>query len=170
MSRRARERRVVLNTMDLAKRQAALLSAADVQMQATIMRTVLDEYTRGTHCPAHWCSLADAANLAETLAGMGLGSGQDAEHVIEAAQRTLHDVFVRQQQRGSWTLYADEIDALNWLLALHNTQLAGTTYGEFEAACRKTAERVSQARAGNAPAGAIVVVGQINSRNAVATP
>lgn len=176
MSRRARSRNmhprragpVVLDTMALATAKAAKLSALDVQRQHTITQRALAAFCRGEDCNFHWMSLADTANMAETLAAMGLGSGPDADRVIQGAQMVLHDVYRRQQERGSWTLYADEIDALHWLVALHcGTQLPACSYGEFEQAVHRTAERMQQARAGNAPAGAIVIVGAIDSRRAV---
>ena len=165
MSRRARTRmhhprRVAINAIEIAINRARKLDPADVQRQHAIMRTALTEFCRGNHCEAHWLSLADTANMAETLAGMGLGSGDDATRVIELAQRALADVHQRHTQRGSWTLYADEIDALHWLVRLHCTaQLRACSYGELGDAMAATRNRMQQALAGNAPRGALVIDG-----------
>lgn len=165
MSRRARRRaagHVALNAVDIAINRARPLSTMDVQRQKITMETALAEFCRGHNCEAHWCSLADAANMAETLAAMGLGSGDAADRVINDAQRALHEVHQRQAQRGTWTLYADEIDALHWLVRLHCTvQLAACSFGEFSDAFERTQNRLRQALAGNAPAGALVITGAI---------
>ena len=65
------------------------------------------------------------------------------------------------QHGSSRALYASEIDALQWLVTLHHTQLQACSFAEFDAAFRATERRLSQYRAGNAPPGAIVVEGEI---------
>lgn len=149
-------RRMVADTMALAQANVQLLKASDVQQQMRIVRQALDEFRRGLHCAHHWKSLADTANMAETLASMGLGGGQEAEAAINEAQQALAAVHQRHTSRGSWTLYAAEVLALNWLVQLHELQLANTSYGEFEAAFNRTRNRIQQALAGNAPAGTII--------------
>ncbi len=168
MSRRARRRaqgRVALNAVDIAINRARPLAKADVDGQLLNMQVALREFCCGQRCDAHWCSLADAANMAETLAGMGLGSGPEANRVINDAQRVLHDVHQRHATRGTWTLHADEIDALHWLVRLHGTaQLPACSYGEFCDAFERTQNRMRQALAGNAAAGTLVVTGGIGTR------
>lgn len=160
MNRKARRaaspRRLVANTMALARASVQLLSQKDVDMQCSITRQALDEFRSGLHCVQHWRSLADTANLAETLAEMGLGGGQEAEAAINEAQQALAAVHQRHAARGSWTLYAAEVQALQWLVQLHRVQLANTSYGEFEAAFNRTRNRIQQALAGNAAVGTIV--------------
>lgn len=163
MSRRARKyqpRPVHSNAMQIALARVKPLTAADVAGQTALVQNALQQFCQGINCDAHWCSLAGTANMAETLAGMGLGSGDDATRVIELAQRALADVHQRHTQRGSWTLYADEIDALHWLVRLHCTaQLPACSYGELGDAMAATRNRMQQALAGNAPRGALVIDG-----------
>lgn len=163
MSRRARKyhpKPVHSNAVQIALARVKPLTAADVAGQTALVQNALQQFCQGINCDAHWCSLADTANLAETLAGMGLGSGDDATRVIELAQRALADVHQRHNQRGSWTLYADEIDALHWLVRLHCTaQLPACSYGELGDAMAATRNRMQQALAGNAPRGALVIDG-----------
>jgi len=167
MSRRARKyaaKPVYLNAVEIAINRARPLAVSDVAGQLLRMQVALREFTRGENCNAHWCSLADAANMAETLAAMGLGSGEEADRVVRDAQRALHDVHQRHASRGTWTLYADEIEALHWLVRLHcTTQLPACSYGEFSDAFERTQNRLRQALAGNAPVGALVVSGAIGS-------
>jgi hypothetical protein len=166
MSRRARARRhhprhAATNAVEIAINRARKLAAQDVARQNAIVRQAVAEFCCGQHCAQHWRSLADTANISETLAHMGLGAGADALRVINAAQQALHDVHQRHATRGTWTLYADEIDALQWLAQLHLVQLSACSYGEFSDAFHTTANRLQQARAGNAAHGAIVVVGDM---------
>jgi len=163
VSRRARKyhpKPVHSNAVQIALARVKPLTAADVAGQTALVQNALQQFCQGINCDAHWCSLADTANMAETLAGMGLGSGDDATRVIELAQRALADVHQRHNQRGSWTLYADEIDALHWLVRLHCTaQLPACSYGELGDAMAATRNRMQQALAGNAPRGALVIDG-----------
>ena len=173
MSRRARTRmhhprRAASNNMEIASSRARKLSREDVDQQMALVRTAVGEFCRGEQCAHHWRSLADTANMAETLAWLRLGAGDEVDQVISNAQQVLHDVHQRQAAGGSWTLYADEIDALLWLAPLHQVQLEHCSYGEFETAYRRTVNRMQQALAGNAAVGSVVVVGDIHPLEASA--
>lgn len=174
MSRSAKPRKryraapVHLNAASMALDRVRKLAIADVQQQRHIVATALREFSAGKHCAHHWRSLADVGNMAETLVTMGICSGQQAEGVVHNAQAALAAVQQRHAGGGSWTLYPAELDALHWLAALHANQLAECDYSEFERAWRQTHQRVAQARAGNAPRGAIVIEGDIAARQGVA--
>lgn len=163
MKKRCNRRPVAVhsNIVQIALNNVRKLSASDVGMQRDIMDRALREFSAGRDCPTHWRSLADTANMAETLSGMGICSGQQADEIIHAGQQALAAVQQRHATRRTWTLYAAELDALDWLLVLHNRQLAECSYGEFERAFNTTRERIAQARKGNAPAGAIVIEGDL---------
>jgi len=137
-----------------------LLARADVESQLHIARTALAELGRGHHTLQHWCSLADTANMAESLARLGIGAGPDAEHVIQLAQHTLNAIHGRLQA-GTVAMKHAEIEALLWLISVHATQLRACSYSEFDAAFCGTRNRIAQARAGNAPARAVIVEGEI---------
>lgn len=138
MSRRARLRsqhvrrsgHVAVNSVEIAINGARKLSQSDVDGQHQLLTNAAAEFARGVQCAAHWLSLADCANVAETFAAMGLGSGDEADTVIQRAQQALHDVHQRHETRGTWTLYADEIDALHWLVQLHRVQLQRVCQGD----------------------------------------
>lgn len=153
-------RTAALNTVDLVLQRNRLLSAEDFAMQTGIVGQAVREL-EGPDAMTHWRSLADVANLAETLAGMGLGAGPEADRVIAEAQTALGAVFERRQQTGTWQVDDQQGESFEWLAALHKTQLRDCTYGEFETAYRRTAERLRQAIKGNAPRRAVVVTGQI---------
>ncbi len=144
---------------------AGLIHPGEVAAQCQRIQHALQQFSAGQQCPQHWRSLADVANMAETLAAMRLGAGPQAEAVIQQAQQALADVWRRHAQRGSWTLYPAELEALHWLLRLHQTQMAVCSYTEFEEAFQRTTRRIAQARAGNAPPTAHVIQGDIGTIN-----
>jgi len=137
------------------------LQRDDARLQLETVEHALTQFGRGIDCADHWRSLADVANVAEQLMHEGIGAGPDAARVVATAQRVLHDVMQRRRDRGTWTLYAIERDALLWLQALHRQQLQSCDYAEFERALDTARNRITQARAGNAPAGAVIVEGEI---------
>lgn len=149
------------NPVQTAMRNIRLLSKSDVEIARATMRSALDSLKLGHEPHFNWCSLADSANMAESLCSMGIGAGEQAEKVISDAQQALADLYIRAKDRRTWAMRSVEIDALEWLVSLHMTQLENCSYGEFERAYRRTAERLTQARAGNAPRGARVLVGQV---------
>lgn len=156
---------VHLNAISATLNRVRKLSTSDVNNQRAIVVKALHEFSAGRNCAEHWRGLADTANMAETLAGMGICSGQQASEAVHQAQTALANVRLRHAERGTWTLYASEVEALNWLAALHGKQLRECDYGEFERAFHATHERVAQARAGNAPSGAIVIEGDMTARS-----
>jgi hypothetical protein len=167
MSRRARQRRqvrIVTDPISLAIANARAIAPDDVAMHERIMQTALDEFSRGLHCHAHWLSMADCANMAQTLAEMRIVGGAEVMAIVHASQATLAAVMQRHQAGGSWTLRAPELASLRDLVWLHTQQLRTASHGEFSRAAHITAERVSQARAGNAPRDAIVIEGQLNAQ------
>lgn len=126
----------------------------------TVHNQVFDAITafsQGRDCEANWRLIADAYNVAESLAELRIGSDPASRERIAAGQRVLADVWQRHALRRSWTLHAAELNTLREAEWLHHIQLQHATQSEFERACANTIERMRQARAGNAPAGAIVL-------------
>lgn len=76
--RKYRPGAVHVNAVQLAIRRAGKLDRADVLGQHRLQQSALTEFAAWKHCAAHWRTLADAANMAETLAGIGIGTGADA--------------------------------------------------------------------------------------------
>lgn len=157
---------VTSNALERAINAARRLSAEDVAMMiSTANRALQALLLAQADAGEHWRSLADLANVAETLAGMGVGGGPDAQLVIRHAQEALAWLMQERRDRGTWALRADEraevSDRLTWLVSVHAVQMQHCSYGEFERAWKQTYERVRQARAGNAPADAVVVEGLI---------
>ncbi len=157
---------VTSNALERAIKASRRLAAEDVAMMISTANQALRGLLLGqADAGDHWRGLADTANVAETLAQMGLGGGPDADLTIRQAQEALAWMMQERLERGTWALRADEraevSERLTWLVSVHAVQMQHCSYGEFERAWHRTHERVRQARAGNAPRGALVVEGQI---------
>lgn len=164
MSRRKRarfDRRVLLNPVAVALENAARLAARDRLALQGIVRNALEAYRTGQDCAAQWCVLADALNVAEGLAAAGICSDEASCERIAAGQRALSLAHRRHAERGSWTMYAAELRALDEAVWVGSVQLDHCSLGEYERAVEATRRRMQQARAGNAPAGAVVCMGAL---------
>ena len=153
------------NALQRALVGVSKISAEDVARQVAAMRIAIDGLLAGHNGSDCWRSMADAANVAESLAELGIGGGEEARQVIAEAQEALAWIVQERRERGTWALRADERDEirrrLTWLASVHATQLSHASYSEFERAYQATARRVQQARAGNAAKGSIVIEGVI---------
>jgi hypothetical protein len=138
-----------------------VIDRTDAANQRRIVDHAIEQFAAGRDCAAHWMSMADVFNLAESLSEIGLCSDAESRERIAHAQRVLAEVHQRHQLRNSWTLHAAELAALREAAWLHHIQLTHATHSEFERAYKATEQRMQQARAGNAPSGAIVIEGQI---------
>lgn len=153
--------RHLVNPIQRAMTGVRLLERSDAVGQIKLATRALAELKLAVNTGQAWRSLADTANMAESLCTLGIGSGTDARRVIHAAQLALHDIAQRMQQATTKALHHHEIEALEWLIRLHDLQLQSCSYSEFERAFVTTKDRLEQARAGNAPADAVVVVGDM---------
>ncbi len=153
--------RVAINAVAIAINGSRKLSRSDVDGQRRLNLRALTEFAQAVDCERHWRTLADAANMAESLADLGIGSGQQATEIIHDAQLALASVHKRRTAGGSWTLYPGELEALWVLLDLHELQMRECDYREFDTAFQRTETRVRQALAGNAARGAVIVRGVV---------
>lgn len=160
---RRRPRPVHLNALQRAINGARKLSQEDVQLLRSGMRQAFDDFGRGVRCASHWLTMADALNVAESLCDMGICSDDASRQRVLDGQAVLATVRMRFGERGTWALRAAERQQLDDALWLHGVQLEHCSLREFSSAVDRTAERVRQARTGNAPAGAIVIDGGIGS-------
>ena len=118
MSRRARARKpytptpVHLNAVQRAITGAALLPAAEVASVKTNMALSLLTFGRGIACAQHWISMADALNMAESLAAGRICSDEASRAKIVAGQEALAAVRLSLGRTTS----AEEITAVLTLL------------------------------------------------------
>lgn len=173
MSRRARQRAggrkaytpgpVHTNAWWRAITGASKLPADDVARVKAGLACAFQEFGCGREPYRHWCCMADAINVAESLADAGICSDVGSLDRIQHAMNVLGNVMRRHQAGGSWTLHADERQQLDDGLWLHGIQLEHCSFSEYERAIQDVRNRVSQARAGNAPKGFIVIQGEIGA-------
>ena len=141
---------------DTAAALATKLNGEQRQALGQPASTALDGLRTATGGWPAWCNLADALNVAEQLAEMGICSDRKTE--IAAGQAALHELHTRQAERNTWTLRAAELAALQTAVEFHRIQLDHCSQGEMRAAIETVKRRVQQALAGNAPRDARVCV------------
>lgn len=155
-------RPVYTNAHALAIHNARKLPEADVTGQIALVREHLAILLSGQPAAAEsWKSLADVANMTETLADMRIGSGEEAERVIQEAQDSLAQMWTTAQERGTWALRADERqqieERLDWMVRLHEIQMRAVSIKEYARAFDRLKARVSAARRGQHGRGVTVV-------------
>lgn len=156
-----RPRPRLVDPVALALELSAKLTMHDQTQLRAIVRQAYDGLRTGTHPGAAWRQLADALNIAEQLCHLGIASDSDSRSRIAKGQEALAAVHRRQAIGSGWTLYPVELTALETAVWMHEVQLQHASKGEFERAHHLAAERVRQARTGNAPTGAMVCVGGV---------
>ncbi len=158
-------RPVHLNAHAMAIHNARKLPDSDVTGQITLVREHLAHMLTGAPTAAEsWKSLADVANMTETLAQMRIGSGDDAERVIAEAQESLAWLWTTATERGTWALRADERqtveERLDWLIRLHELQMRAVSIREYAKAFERCRARMAAARRGQVGRG-VTVVGEM---------
>jgi hypothetical protein len=161
MKRRRIPRPCLANAPLLAIELASKLSTDEQAQFKGIVTTAFDALRTGVHAAEQWPVMADALNVAEQLALIGICSDAASRDRIDAAQRVLAQQHQRHAARGSWTLYPAEITTLDDAAWLARVQIEHCSKGEFERAVNTARNKVRQARAGNAPRGALVIEGAI---------
>lgn len=106
-----------------------------------------------------WCAMADAVNVAEQLAVLGIASDRQAD--FNAAQKALQALHARVNEKGTWALYASELAALDMACTLHIVQLQYCSQGEMHTAISAVQRRTREALRGNASHRTTVCVGAL---------
>lgn len=155
-------RHVYLNARQLAIHNARKLPDSDVTWQIGLVREHLAHMLTGAPTALEsWKSLADVANMTETLASMRIGSGDDAERVIAEAQESLAWLWKTARDRGTWALKADERqtveERLDWLIRLHEIQMRAVSISEYARAFDRLKARIQAAQRGQHGRGVTVV-------------
>lgn len=154
-----RPRPVLANPVALSIELAGKLPLEDQAKLKAIVRQAYEGLRTGTAPAAAWVQLADALNIGEQLAALGICSDDASRDRIAGGQRALSCLHQRHAQIRSWTLRADELRAIDEAVWIHGIQLEHCSKGEFEVAHRRATNALQQARLGNAPRDAIVCVG-----------
>lgn len=162
MKKPRQPRAILANAAALAIELASKLSQAEQAQFKDIIANAFAGLRGGIEPAAQWCVMADALNVAEQLALIGICSDSASRERITAGQLALAALHTRHAQRASWTLYPAEITTLDDAAWIARVQIEHCSKGEFERAVNSTRNKVSQARAGNGPRGAIVIEGAVS--------
>lgn len=154
-----RPRAVHANAVGRAIEGAAIIDQTQANASRAGCSHALDKLKRGIDARFAWCVLADAMTMAEHMAGVGICSDDNSCAVINDAQAALTDVMARQTERNSWSMRASEISAIDEGLFIHATQLQHISLHEYERALSNAQRTATQALAGNAAAGVVMVDG-----------
>ena len=149
---------VHVNAVERAITGAAKINPAQVAQTRAALTQTFTAFGQGFDCAAHWRSMADAMNVAEQLARLGICCDASSVDRITEAQSVLTAVADRHAATGSWTLRSAERAALDDGLWMHGVQLEHCCYREYEHAVARSLRIITQALAGNVAPGVRVVV------------
>jgi hypothetical protein len=140
-----RPRAIVANPVAHAIQGAALPTASQVRSITDQLRQASVAMREGRATNHQWSLLAGSLDTAITIQAGGIY--KVFADVWEPAQTALKNIHARAVAKGNgaWaspTLYAQEIQALDVFVFLHEQQLTNLTRGEIGQAVCKTARRL----------------------------
>ena len=138
---------VCADPMRMVMNRVRTLTNEERDTLLTAARTAFEEFRFGRGAPRWWRSLADAVNISNELMSSGLANDHAA--TFERASDALRAVAERHAERGSWTLNAAELDALDLLVNVNAVQIMNCSLAEFCSAVERVQRRVRGARNGN---------------------
>lgn len=148
---------VHLNALQRAIEGSQKLHPRDAQNLKRIMGESLDILKTGKGRKSEFMNLCDAFNTGEELAVLGICSDENSRSMLQNGQSALADLYVRQKERGSWTLKPGEMWALNEAIFIHGVQLEHCSLSEYTKAQQAVRNKSAQAMAGNQPKGVVVL-------------
>lgn len=140
-----RPRPITLDTMKLARQQAAQLPVADRAEILGMLRQAIQALREGVANELQWSIAAGAVALALAIEHQGIVRGMHGH--FKAVEQALQDIYDRAMRTGGgrWirvTLYYTELDTLQTFLELHTFQLQQLGRAEFLAAIGHAQKRV----------------------------
>lgn len=128
--------------------QKAVLTADEKGVVMREARPAFERLRQGRADKQDWAYLADAANVGEALANLGICSDPESKALLSAMQQALADIAHRVNARGTWTAKGSEITAVEAGLDRHAIQLDFCSLQELRAAVAAVEKNVRAARAG----------------------
>jgi hypothetical protein len=148
VKKKPRVSRPLVNTVQLAIERARVPTEkqrADLLVPAN---EALLELTEGRGDVPTWQQMADALNLSEALCEFGIVNDRAA--MGDRAREALGALMTRVRVGNGWTLYAQEVRALQGGMWLYRVQLEHCSHGELLKAFTTVRNRISAVLAGNA--------------------
>lgn len=144
--------------IEIAMRGAALLPIDQRDRLKGLSKAVMALLTDGTGGLPNWREAADCINFAEAMAEIGLCSDEDSRRCIAAASAALGAMYVRAHGgREPFQLQPGEVESMEDALLRFRVQVDHVSCREWVRVAQALADRVKQARAGNAPKGTEVI-------------
>lgn len=105
----------------------------------------LDAFTRGQATLRDWSDLVNVNNLAQTMAGMGVGP--EVMPHCHTAEQALEEAAKRFQKLGRMGLSGPGLNALREVIEYHDLQRASIPRSQYEEAIRLTGARIKSGHA-----------------------
>ena len=147
MSRKRCVRKVwaLLNPIEHAISGACITTRKDMDTLLIRELSSPDAFTVGRARLAEWSDMANVNNLAQTLAGMGIGA--DVLPDCHAAETALIEAARRFQDTKRMGLSGTGIQALRSVIEWHDAQRSAIPRSQYEEAIRLTAARIKNGHA-----------------------
>jgi hypothetical protein len=124
---------------------ACITSRKDMDTLLIRELSSLDAFTTGRARLSEWSDMANVNNLAQTLAGMGIGA--DALPDCHAAESALIEAAGRFQETKRMGLSGPGIQALRSVIEWHDAQRSAIPRSQYEEAIRLTGARIKSGHA-----------------------
>lgn len=151
-----RPRGVSLNPIYIATQGVRLLSRDDQLLKAEAVALAVAEIKRGQAGKPQWTAVFDCLNMVEELLKNPKVATNDPAY-IEAKQEAIVSILDRHKATGSKALRAEEIAALDDLVALWADLLGVVTHHEYFLAQEAVEKRMRRVMSGNVPQGVRVL-------------
>lgn len=135
----------LVNPVEHAINGAGITSRKDLDSLLVRELASLDAFTRGQATMQEWSDLVNANNLAQTLAGMGVG--REALPDCHAAEAALIEAASRFNDSQRMGLSGPGIQALRSVIEWHDLQRSAIPRSQYEEAIRLTAARIKSGHA-----------------------
>ena len=128
-----------LDTMEMVQESLAPIGAAEDGRWLAEVRlknhSAVTEFVRGRGNKGNMEYIVQMHNMTRGL--ILAGFGVDLTSIVLDSEKVIQAIAARVRAKGTFTLYANEIEALNALLELHDAQLSVATIGDLDRAYKK---------------------------------
>lgn len=142
MSRKVCRRRhyALVNPIQCAIEGAAIAQPELLDRLRLVELSAIESFAKGQATPADWRAVADFANIAETMAGAGVGP--EALAAVQAVDAALCDAHARHAKTGRLGMTGPQLQALRDLHEYHDLQRTSIARSEYERYIELTANRI----------------------------
>jgi hypothetical protein len=145
MTRKRTKRKVwpLLNSLVHGITGAAITDTASLDKLRMRELSAIESFRIGKAEKDDWMAVADFTNIAETLAGDGVGP--EAMEPVRQAQEALSEAHRRHTETGRLGVTGPELESLREAYQFHDLQRLSISRSRYEAAILKTANRIRSA-------------------------